>query len=100
MPHCIRLLSRRLTSLLRLTQIRKTNVVVNVQDENGNPVPNAQIKIDQTKQGFPLGTAINYQLPSNPAYQNFVKTRFNWVVFENEAKWYYNEPQQGQYNYA
>jgi hypothetical protein len=82
-----------------LLQIRKTNVIVNVQDQDGNPVPGAQIKIDQTRQGFPLGIAINYQLPDNPRYQDYVKQRFNWAVFENEAKWYFNENQQGVYNY-
>jgi endo-1,4-beta-xylanase len=74
-------------------------VIVNVQDQDGNPVPGAQIKIDKTRQGFPLGLPINYQLPDNPRYQEYVKQRFNWAVFENEAKWYFNENQPGVYNY-
>lgn len=82
-------------------QIRRTDVRVHVQDSNGNPVPNANVQVDQTKQAFPFGVAINYQLPANTQYQNWVKQRFNWVVYENEAKWYHTEPfAQGQYNYG
>lgn len=73
---------------------------MHVQDSNGNPVPNANVKVDQTKQAFPFGVAINYQLPGNAQYQNWVKQRFNWVVYENEAKWYHTEPNQAQYNYG
>jgi hypothetical protein len=80
-------------------QIRKTNVIVNVQDQDGNPVPGAQIKIDQTRQSFPLGPAIDYQLPDNQRYQEYVKQRVNWAVFENEAKLCFNENQPGVYNY-
>ena len=31
---------------------------------------------------------------------NYVKKYFNWAVFENESKWYYNEPVMGNVFYG
>jgi GH35 family endo-1,4-beta-xylanase len=40
------------------------------------------------------------KLLGNPQYQEFFRSHFNWAVFQNEAKWYANEPVRGEISYA
>lgn len=82
----------------RIEQIRKRDALITVVDSQGNPVPNLIIDIDQTKQSFPFGSAINTNV-SNSRYTDFFKTHFNWAVMENESKWYSNEPSRDNVTY-
>ena len=83
---------------MRIEQIRKRDALITVVDSQGNPVPNLIIDIDQTKQSFPFGSAINTNV-SNSRYTDFFKTHFNWAVMENESKWYSNEPSRDNVTY-
>jgi GH35 family endo-1,4-beta-xylanase len=49
--------------------------------------------------GFPFGSAMNKNILSNTAYQNWFASRFTVTAFENEMKWYTNENAQGKENY-
>ena len=60
----------------RIEQIRKRDTLITVVDSQGNPVPNLIIDIDQTKQSFPFGSAINTNT-SNSEYTDFFKNHFN-----------------------
>jgi xylan 1,4-beta-xylosidase len=40
------------------------------------------------------------KLLDNPRYQEFFRRHFNWAVFDNESKWYANEPARGTVSYA
>lgn len=42
---------------------------------------------------------MNDQVLFNQQYADFFVKHFNWAVFENEAKWYANEPQRGRITY-
>lgn len=84
----------------RIEQIRKRDTEIKVVDGSGNPVPGATVDVKQTKHKFGFGSAINTTVLSNPTYANFFKEHFEVAVFENEAKWYANEPSRGNVTYA
>ena len=85
---------------LQFLQARKRKVRIHVVDEQGNPLPNASISIIQKKVSFPFGTAINKNILTNKAYQNWFSSRFTVTVFEDEMKWYTTEPSPGQEDYT
>ncbi|KAG6652609.1 hypothetical protein CIPAW_05G018000 [Carya illinoinensis] len=82
-----------------IEKTRKTNVRIQAVDEQGSPISNASISILQKKLSFPFGSAINKNILTNTAYQNWFTSRFTVTTFENEMKWYTNEPVPGQENY-
>ncbi len=80
----------------RIEQIRKRNVNIKVVDSQGRAINGAQVKIDQQKNHFAFGTAINHNEMQNWAtgtpsvmnnYERFVVENFEWVVAENAHKW-------------
>lgn len=73
---------------------------IHVADERGNPISNASISIEQKTQSFPFGCAINKNILTNTAYQNWFTSRFKVTVFENEMKWYTNEASPGNEDYT
>ncbi|KAK2429958.1 Glycosyl hydrolase superfamily protein [Trifolium repens] len=82
-----------------IEKARKRKVVVQAVDEQGHPLPNASISITMNRLGFPFGSAMNKNILSNIAYQNWFASRFTVTAFENEMKWYTNENAQGKENY-
>ncbi|XP_030960786.1 endo-1,4-beta-xylanase 5-like [Quercus lobata] len=83
-----------------IEKARKRKVRIHAVDEQGNPLPNASISIIQKKVSFPFGTAINKNILTNTAYQNWFSSRFTVTVFEDEMKWYTTEPSPGQEDYT
>lgn len=69
-------------------------------DSQGNPLSNATISIQQKRSGFPFGCAINNNILTNTAYQNWFASRFTVTTFENEMKWYSTETRQGKEDYS
>ncbi|KAJ8771367.1 hypothetical protein K2173_026544 [Erythroxylum novogranatense] len=76
-------------------KIRKRDVILRLgtSDVVGN-----SIKITQLQNSFPLGSCITRTSLDNDEFVKFL-VNFNWVVFENEMKWSWTEPQQGKSNY-
>ncbi|KAM0950450.1 putative endo-1,4-beta-xylanase [Dioscorea sansibarensis] len=74
-------------------QVRKRRVRI-------NSTPGTKISIKQSRPGFPFGNAISKDILSNTGYQNWFTSRFKVTTFENEMKWYSNEPSPGTENYA
>ncbi|XP_068319661.1 endo-1,4-beta-xylanase 5-like [Pyrus communis] len=84
-----------------IEKIRKTNVRVRAVDEQANPLENATITIQQRAAGFPFGVAINKNILTNTAYQNWFTSRpFTVTTFEDEMKWYSTEPSWGREDYS
>ncbi|KAH7518113.1 hypothetical protein FEM48_Zijuj09G0136100 [Ziziphus jujuba var. spinosa] len=84
-----------------IEKAHKRNVKIKVVDAKGNPLPNATISIQQKQSSFPFGCAINKNILNNNAYKNwFTSRRFTVTTFENEMKWYSNEPYQGKEDYS
>lgn len=73
---------------------------VQAVDAHGNPLPNVTISINQKAPSFPFGCAMNNNILTNNAYQNWFASRFRVTTFENEMKWYSNEPSQGHEEYS
>ncbi|CAI0470540.1 unnamed protein product [Linum tenue] len=84
-----------------IEQTRKEKVRIQVVDKQGNPLPNANVTINQNGLSFPFGCAINKNILSNAAYKNWFTSRgFRVTTFENEMKWYTNEPSRGREDYS
>ncbi|XP_062177687.1 endo-1,4-beta-xylanase 5-like isoform X2 [Alnus glutinosa] len=84
-----------------IEKTRKRKVRIHAVDEQGNPISNATVSFEQKKLSFPFGSAINKNILTNTAYRNWFTSRpFTVTVFENEMKWYANEPSPGQETYA
>jgi xylan 1,4-beta-xylosidase len=83
-----------------IEKIRKQDFQVQVVDAQGHPAAGAQVGCHQLRPAFPFGAAMSGKLLGNPQYQEFFRSHFNWAVFQNEAKWYANEPARGEISYA
>ncbi|GLJ55055.1 hypothetical protein SUGI_1181700 [Cryptomeria japonica] len=83
----------------RIRTKRMGIVIVHVTDVHGNTLEKANVAVKQKSRRFPLGSAIAQTILGNEPYQRWFKKRFNTAVFENELKWYFTEPQQGNLDY-
>lgn len=63
-------------------------------------VKGASIRVLQVENSFPIGACISKSSIQNPSFVDFFAKHFDWAVLENELKWYYTEPAQGQVSYA
>jgi endo-1,4-beta-xylanase len=81
-----------------IEQIRKANLTVEVTNSNGQPIPNAIVKVEMQQHDFGFGTAVVSNLFNNGSalnltYENKLTNLdgrghgFNEVVFENDLKW-------------
>ena len=96
-------------ALARIEKIRKGDLTVEVVDANGNPIPNAQVKIQMRRHAFGFGNLVNaYLLGADESkfpytkirngqkfvttweeaqqYREIIKENFNWVTFESELR--------------
>ena len=76
----------------RISQYRKAELVVNVRDSNGHPLPGATVLVQQTKHAFKFGSAITAARltgsgADNDIYRSRVGSHFTTAVFENDLKW-------------
>lgn len=80
-------------------QIRQRDVVLQFSTQGKRPVPSGtNVRIEQIRRSFPLGSCINRWSLDNSSYKKFFLENFNWAVFENEIKWGWTEPQQDTVN--
>ncbi|CAM0881586.1 unnamed protein product [Alopecurus aequalis] len=79
---------------------RKSAVKVLARGADGVPLPNANLKIELLRPGFPFGNAMTKEILDIPAYEKWFTSRFTVASFENEMKWYYTERKQNQENYS
>ncbi|CAI5526039.1 unnamed protein product [Closterium sp. Naga37s-1] len=59
----------------------------------------ARVQIDQVSSDFPFGANVNGAILYDTAYQEWFLNKFNWAVFNNEGKWYFNERREGAEDY-
>lgn len=72
----------------RISQIRKGVAEIVVYDENGNPVPEAEVSVEMVRHNFGFGSAIPASVfLNNATFRNKVYELFTEVVFENDLKW-------------
>ncbi|KAK2974471.1 hypothetical protein RJ640_018636 [Escallonia rubra] len=83
-----------------IEKARKSKVKLQAVDAQGNALANAAVSIVQKNSDFPIGVAINKNILSNTAYQNWFTSRFKVTAFEDEMKWYSTEYSQGREDYS
>jgi GH35 family endo-1,4-beta-xylanase len=76
----------------RIEQIRKGDLSVVVKGSTGKRLPNATVKVTQTRQAFGWGSAVtvkNILLEDaiGDQYRKIIADNFSRVVFENDLKW-------------
>ncbi len=76
----------------RIEQYRKGDIAVVVKDDNGTPVPGAEVHLKMKRHAFGFGTAVagDALQRTNADGQNYrdaLKKLFNKVVTENALKW-------------
>jgi endo-1,4-beta-xylanase len=78
----------------RIDALRKKDAVIIVVDDNNQPVSGVNVQINQVKKGFPFGCVMGQSLFKEPKFKMYYADifKFNWAVFQNEAKWYSTEP--------
>lgn len=76
----------------RIERFRKGDLTVRVVDPDGNPVPDASVRVEMTRHAFHWGTAMYrwYIASDDPAHQKYrdnAAELFNMVATENAFKW-------------
>jgi GH35 family endo-1,4-beta-xylanase len=84
----------------RIEQFRKRDARITVVNPSGNHIRDVNVQINQIKHRFALGSCINSNVLNDANYANFFKNHYEWAVMENESKWYYDEPTQGNVSYT
>lgn len=88
------------TANARIAELRQRELVVTVFDADGEPLPGATVRMEQVKRAFPVGMVIDINaFRAHAPYRQYIAQRFDWAVHENAAKWYANEPSQGNVSY-
>jgi endo-1,4-beta-xylanase len=85
----------RLAAVDRINQHRKGDLTVRVVDRDGNPLPGAQVFVQQTNHAFKFGSAVTAQLlagngqtaADREQYRSRVSSHFTTTVLENDLKW-------------
>ncbi|CAI9116037.1 OLC1v1017081C1 [Oldenlandia corymbosa var. corymbosa] len=90
--------SARFQSLKKQTNmVRKRDVILRLTGTDSSN--GTKIRVKQTRNSFPIGSCLSRNNIDNEDFVNFFVRHFTWSVFENELKWFYTEPQQGNLNY-
>lgn len=90
----------RFNHLKHLTdKLRKRDVVLKFSGADSSSLVGATVIVKQTQNSFPFGSCISRTNIDNEDFVDFFVKNFNWAVFGNELKWYWTEPQQGNFNY-
>ncbi len=81
-----------------IESLRKANIQITVNDNNGNPLENAGVAIQMMQHEYAFGTAVvSCAIAGNDCQDDIYESKlldldgkghgFNWVVFENGLKW-------------
>ncbi|MUG96322.1 glycoside hydrolase [Scytonema sp. UIC 10036] len=83
----------RQTAAQNIEKYRKGDLTVVVTDANGNPIPNADVRVAMKRHAYSFGSAIDDVLllssnnPDGERYRDNVLRLFNEAVSENGLKW-------------
>ncbi|XP_027331551.1 endo-1,4-beta-xylanase 1-like isoform X2 [Abrus precatorius] len=84
---------------MQTDKIRKRDVILKFSGLDSSSYLNTSVQVRQTQNDFPIGSCISRTNIDNEDFVDFIGKHFNWAVFGNELKWYWTEPQQGNFNY-
>lgn len=76
----------------RIEAHRTAELTVTVQDERGDPIPDAEVEVSMTRHAFGFGTAVNAaylvdETDPGDRYRTAIQDLFNKAVLENHHKW-------------
>ncbi len=79
----------------RIEKFRKAGLSIHIIDASGKPVPDAEVRVEETKSAFRFGTAVNAgplfapeaQFPGTDRYREMIPQLFNMITMEGELKW-------------
>ncbi|KAA8538249.1 hypothetical protein F0562_027928 [Nyssa sinensis] len=80
-------------------KIRKRDVILKFSGSDSCSLLGTIVKVRQTQNSFPFGSCLSRTNIDNEDFVDFFVKNFNWAVFGNEVKWYWTEPQRGNFNY-
>uniref|UniRef100_A0A1D1ZCC0 Endo-1,4-beta-xylanase A n=1 Tax=Anthurium amnicola TaxID=1678845 RepID=A0A1D1ZCC0_9ARAE len=81
-------------------KVRKQDVVLKFSGSDVSGLFGTFVRVRQIKNSFPFGSCVSRSDIDNEDFVDFFVNNFNWAVFGNELKWYWTEPQRGNFNYA
>ncbi|CAL0319068.1 unnamed protein product [Lupinus luteus] len=84
---------------MQTDKIRKRDIILKFSGLDSSECLRAMVKVTQIQNDFPIGSCINRTNIDNEDFVDFFLNHFNWAVFGNELKWYWTEPQKGNFNY-
>ena len=85
-------------AVAKIPSVRSGDFTVKVVDKKGNPIPDADINVEQFETEFRFGTALNGNVESNEKYKLNAGKYFNTAVSESASKWDYPKGVQGSIN--
>jgi len=87
----------------RIDKHRKGGFTLTLLDAEGKPVPDAEVRVEQTGHHFLFGTAVAGDPRKDNGYENpyrgWIERLFNVIVHENYAKWYHIERERDERTY-
>ncbi|KAE8659199.1 hypothetical protein F3Y22_tig00116964pilonHSYRG00319 [Hibiscus syriacus] len=80
-------------------KIRKRDLILKFSSSEAINASGAFVQVKQIQNSFPFGSCITRSSIDNEGLVQFLVKNFIWVVFGNELKWSWTEPQQDNFNY-
>ena len=71
----------------RIEEIRKRDAMLSFVRSNGLPATGLEVTAVQVTHAFPFGAALNDAVLTNPVYEDFFKSHFDWATIEWFAQW-------------
>ncbi|MBE7046227.1 MAG: hypothetical protein E7396_02310 [Ruminococcaceae bacterium] len=85
-------------AIAKIPQVRSGDFTVKVVDKDGNPVPDANINVEQYETEFRFGSALNGNVETKEKYRLNAGKYFNTAVAESASKWDYPKAVEGSIN--
>ncbi len=79
----------------RIEQIRKRDARINFVRRNNTAVTGIEVEAVQLSNSFAFGSALNPEVLTNPTYEEFFKTNFDWATQEYQSQWHVVERERG-----
>lgn len=84
----------------RIAQFRKSDVTLAFQDDDGNPVSDVNVSVQQIGHKFAFGSTLNDGFIDFDVYADFFRQNFDWATIEYYAQWKPVEEVQGVEDYT
>jgi endo-1,4-beta-xylanase len=85
----------------RIDKMRKSDIIVVVNNDQGQAIPNAKVRVQMKRHAFSFGSAVDAETllrqdKDGDNYRTMVRALFNKAVLENDLKWPQYEQNRGR----